>query len=90
MEKDFNHFNCKENEYIIFENEAGEVIDKYKWNGKNYQAIQYKVIENSFSGKIKPRNIQQQLAFDMLQDEKTTVNILTGCFGSGKICPIMW
>ena len=28
MEKDFNHFNCLENEYVIFENENKEIIYK--------------------------------------------------------------
>lgn len=84
MEKDFNHFSCNENEYVIFQNDAHETIDKYKWTGKTYQKVKYSILENAYSGKIKPRNDQQQLAFDMLQDEKTTIKILTGCFGSGK------
>ena len=35
-------------------------------------------------GKIKPRNIEQELAFHMLQDERTKIKVLTGRYGSGK------
>lgn len=84
MERDFNHFNCLENEYVIFENENKEIIDKYRWTGKEYEQVRYKAIENTFSGLIRPRNPQQCLAFDMLQDNKTTIKVLTGIFGSGK------
>ena len=84
MEKDFNHFNCLENEYVIFENENKEIIDKYRWTGTEYEQVRYKPIENTFSGSIRPRNPQQCLAFDMLQDNKTTIKLLTGVFGSGK------
>ena len=44
----------------------------------------YKPIKNDLLGKVAPRNIEQRLAFDMLQNEQSTVKVLTGCFGSGK------
>lgn len=84
MELDFNHFSCLENEYVILENEEKEVIDKYRWTGTEYKQVRYKPIENNFTGLIRPRNPQQCLAFDMLQDDKTTIKLLTGVFGSGK------
>lgn len=84
MEKDFNHFDCLENEYVIFTDENKEVIDKYRWTGSEYKQVRYEPIKNVYTGNIRPRNPQQCLAFDMLQDEKTTVKVLTGIFGSGK------
>lgn len=41
----------------------------------------YKKINNKFLGQIKPRNLQQVLAFDMLQDKDSTIKCLTGRFG---------
>ena len=84
MEKDFNHFNCLENEYVIFKNEDDEIIDKYRWTGTEYKQVRYEPIKNIYTGCIRPRNPQQCLAFDMLQDNKTTIKLLTGVFGSGK------
>ena len=38
----------------------------------------------AFTGKIKPRNIQQELAFDLFQNRLITVKIIYGKAGSGK------
>ena len=38
-------------------------------------------------GEIKPRNLEQELAFNMLQDDKTKIKVLTGPYGSGKAQP---
>jgi PhoH-like ATPase len=72
------------NQYLIVQNQQNEVIDKLIWNGEIHKTITYKQINNDFSGKIKPRNIQQELAFDLLQNKNTTIKILTGVYGSGK------
>lgn len=79
-----NWFNCVKNEYAILRNEDGEVIDKAKWNGERYVDLSFKRIENDWVGRVAPRNPQQHLAFDMLQDKNTTIKILTGSYGSGK------
>lgn len=84
MEKDFNHFDCLENEYVMFQDKNKNVIDKYRWTGKEYQQVRYKPIDNIYTGTVRPRNPQQCLAFDLLQDNKTTIKLLTGVFGSGK------
>lgn len=72
------------NQYLIVQNQQNEIIDKLIWNGETHKSISYKQINNDFTGKIKPRNIQQELAFDLLQDKNTTIKILTGVYGSGK------
>lgn len=43
-----------------------------------------KQINSRFFGKVKPRNIQQQLALDMLYNQDITVKFLAGKFGTGK------
>ena len=79
-----NTFDCLLNEYLIVRKSDGEVVDYRKWNGKEYSHISYKQINSKFMGKIKPRNPQQVLAFDMLQDKNESIKIISGKFGSGK------
>lgn len=73
-----------ENEYIVIENEAGEVVDKYCYQNGKYRPLHYKAVNSNHAGKFKSKNLQQDLAFDMLQDQSTPIKILTGRFGSGK------
>lgn len=79
-----NIFSLRQNEYGLLHDENGNLVDKVKWNGNEYKQLTYKAIKNEFTGKLRPRNIQQELAFDMLQDSNTTVKLLTGTWGSGK------
>lgn len=79
-----NIFNCLTNEYLIVRNNDGEIIDKFKWDGTKYVKLSYKQINNDYVGKVKPRNPQQELAFDMIQDKNTTIKVISGCYGSGK------
>ena len=79
-----NWFNCLENQYLMIADAEGKPIDEYKWDGHRYNRLKFKNIDNIFSGRISPRNVQQRMAFDMLQDDKSTIKVLTGCFGSGK------
>ena len=72
------------NQYAILYNPNGEIIDKVKWDGVCNKTISYKPISNDFVGKVKPRNIQQELCFDMLQDNKSTIKVIRGNFGTGK------
>ena len=72
------------NEYLIIKKSDGEVVDYRKWNGSEYVVAPYKQINSHFMGKIKPRNPQQVLAFNMLQDKDETIKVISGKFGSGK------
>lgn len=79
-----NIYNCLINQYLLIENYDGEIVDKLKWNGEKYVSLSYNPINNDFTGKIKPKNLEQELAFDMLQDNKSTIKILAGNYGTGK------
>lgn len=81
---DRNTFENVVNEYLIIRKSDGEIVDYRKWTGSEYKSISYKQISSQFLGKIKPRNPEQVLAFDMLQDKNITINVLAGGFGSGK------
>lgn len=72
------------NQYIILKNEVGEIIDKGRWTEDGYSKLKYKTINNDYFGKFRPKNIEQEFAFDALQNEKITGILLQGGFGSGK------
>lgn len=79
-----NRFDLKQNEYLIIRNKDGLIVDTRKWTGDNYSVLKYEQIYSDFMGKVKPRNPQQELCFDMLQDPKTPIKVITGGFGTGK------
>lgn len=81
---DWNVFLSKVGEYIVVLDADKKPVDYYCWTGDRHRHITYKPIDNLLSGKIVPRNLEQRLAFDMLQNDQSTVKVLTGCFGSGK------
>ena len=79
-----NIYDCLINQYLIVKDEKGIILDKLKWNGSIYQPISFKVIQNDFNGKVKPRNLEQELAFDLLQDNDIKVKLIQGAWGGGK------
>lgn len=79
-----NTYGCLTNEYLITRNADGDVLDKFKWTGSVYKPLFYKAFNSEAVGKIKPRNVHQELAFDMLIDKSSTVKMLLGGYGSGK------
>lgn len=74
----------KENEYLGIKNKDGEIFDKFCFQDGVLRPVRFHKIESAYYGTIKPRNFQQALLFDMLQDKRTTIKIVTGRFGSGK------
>lgn len=81
---EINRYSCIRNQYLLVKNLTGEITDKVKWNGFKYKPISCKPIVSDFLGKIKPLNVEQELAFDLLQDMETTIKILFGAAGTGK------
>lgn len=80
-----NLFDTPTNGYILIPNaDADGNTAGIRWDGSHYVPIKYKKISNRFTGDIRPRNTQQKLAFDMLQNDSVTVKMLAGTFGSGK------
>lgn len=74
----------KENQYLLIKDKTGEVIDKYCYQNGKLRPVKYNVIQNIYSNKIKPRNIQQELAADMLIDKNSKIKMVRGVYGSGK------
>lgn len=79
-----NVFGLKTNQYALLYSPDGNLVDRVKWNGEKYVAVSFRNINNDFVGKVKPRNVQQELAFDMLQNDDITIKVLVGGFGTGK------
>lgn len=80
-----NDFGLLLNEYLLIKDKDGIIVDKQKWTEDNiFKTINYKTIDSIYVGKIKPRNVQQELAFDLVQNKNIPIKCLYGCFGSGK------
>lgn len=79
-----NSLNLFINQYAILHDINGDVVDKIKWNGEEYKSLSVKAVGNDFVGKVKPRNIHQELCFDMLQDNRSSIKVIRGNFGTGK------
>jgi len=83
-DKSKNWFDLYENEYLIVRNMDGDVVDRLKWQDGRHKAIYKKPIESMAMGRVSAKNVEQELAIDALMDERTTVKVLSGNFGTGK------
>ena len=80
-----NLFDTPTNGYILIPNaDADGNTAGIRWDGSRYVPIKYKNLNTAYSGKIKPLNNQQRLAFDLLQNDDITIKLLLGVYGSGK------
>lgn len=79
-----NPLRCLTNEYLILETESGETIETYRWNGEEMVRVPFKQVNSRYSGRIKPKNVQQQIALDMLYNNEITIKMLAGKYGTGK------
>lgn len=79
-----NRFGCLINEYLLIYNQGGSVCEHLRWDGEAFLKVPYRQVSSRFFGKVKPRNVQQYLALDLLYNPDITVKVLTGKFGTGK------
>ncbi len=79
-----NKWDLFENEYLVIKDGNGDVCDKLKWTNKGFKQISYKTVDSRYVGKVKPRNLQQELYMDLLQDKDTKVKVVQGGYGTGK------
>ena len=79
-----NILNANINEYCeIFEGE--ELKDILRWTGEKYVTLKWSNFKNNFlNKKIQPYNLEQKMAFDLLQNPDIAVKILIGNPGTGK------
>ena len=74
----------KENQYLLIKNNQDEIVDKYCLQNNKLRKVGFNTLGDSFTGIIKPRNVQQFCLFDMLKDKTSKIKLVTGRFGSGK------
>lgn len=80
-----NVFNTPTNGYVLIKNaDADGNTAAIRWDGDRYVPIKYKNLNTTYSGKIRPLNDHQRLAFDLLQNNDITIKLLLGVYGSGK------
>lgn len=79
-----NTFNLLINEYLVIRNVDNEIVDKLKWNGKEYVNLKIPSAESSFFGNIKPYkgDVYQQMALNSFATNKLTM--IKGAAGTGK------
>lgn len=79
-----NRYNLHKNQYLLIKDCDGNIVDKFKWNGKDLNEVPFKKIRTQMLGEIKPKNIKQQCYFDLLNDDNIKVKVATGKAGTGK------
>lgn len=79
-----NILNCKINEYAeIYEGTS--LKDILRWDGNSYKPLKYQEIKNRFLDEtIRPKNLEQKMAFDLLQNNDIPVKLIPGAVGAGK------
>ena len=73
-----------ENQYLVLEDLDGKIIDKFKFQNGELKKVNFQIINSTYIGKIKPKTFEQELALDLLSDEKIPVKIIRGVYGAGK------
>lgn len=93
LEMYYNPFNLKRNQYLVVWDATTEQTGKdgvslydevgtYRFDGNKLVRLKFKNISNKFE-KLKPINVRQRFAFDLIQDRTVPVKLLTGTFGTG-------
>lgn len=79
-----NTFNLFTNEYLILKDVNGQIIDKFRWDGHEYQNVKFPTIKSNYFGSVKPYNgdIYQQLALNSFTYNQVTM--IKGSAGTGK------
>lgn len=82
---EFNLFGAKTNEYLCIYENSKDLKDILRWDGTRYCRLNYKDINIRNIGlSVRPRNIQQKMMMDLLQNPDIPVKLVTGVYGSGK------
>lgn len=89
-----NIFDLYINEYLILKNDKNQIVDKFRWDGCEYQNVKFPTIKSNYFGSVKPYNgdIYQQMVLNSLSYNQVTM--IKGAAGTGKsylaIGYLMW
>lgn len=82
-EPNSNILNIKTNEFAeIYHGE--ELRDIVFWDGNEYRNLKYKDFVAPTGERISPRNIEQKMYLDLLQNDNIPIKLCVGRFGTGK------
>ena len=79
---DVNVFNCVTNEYLVIKDESQQIKDVRCWDGNKYRYLKSAILDSDWFGKIKAKDIYQQMAIDSLLSNQITM--IQGSAGTGK------
>lgn len=79
-----NSYGLITNQYLIIKDLKGNVVDKFRWDGYEYQNVKFPTIKSTFFGSVKPYNgdIYQQMVLNSLSYNQITM--IKGVAGTGK------
>ena len=78
-----NTLKCKINEFAeIYE--GTQLKDVLLWTGHEYRKLRYKEFTAPTGEHIIPRNIEQKMYLDLLQNDEIPIKLCIGRFGTGK------
>ena len=78
-----NILNCKTNKKKkIYED--NKVKDVLFWDGHEYRQLKYKEFTAPTGERISPRNLEQKMYLDLLQNDNVPIKLCIGRFGTGK------
>lgn len=79
-----NTYDLLTNEYLIVKDSTGKIVDKFRWDGNEYQNVKVAAVKSDYFGVVKPYNgdVYQQCALNSLMYNKITM--LKGAAGTGK------
>ena len=78
-----NILNCKINEFakIYVEDEVKDVLF---WDGTKYRNLKFQNFTSVLGEHIKPRNLEQKMYLDLLQNKSIPIKLCVAKFGTGK------
>lgn len=76
-----------ENEYVVI-TQGNKIVDKGIYQNGKIRRLRAFEIGDSYTDIWKPKNTEQSLAFDLVEDKEVPVKLLTGRYGSGKAQPV--
>jgi PhoH-like ATPase len=83
LNRNVNILGATVNEYCSIY-EGTELKDIQRWDGNTYLNLNYKSFKSTLGSKIEPRNTEQKMLFDLLQNREIPIKLCLGRFGSGK------
>lgn len=63
------------NEYLILKDKNNEIVDKFRWDGTEYQNLKFPTIKSNYFGTVKPYNgdIYQQMVLNSFSCNQITM-----------------